>query len=246
MLTGLLHANDPETRTGPRGCAERERESGASARVRLPDDPLSAARGPEALAPGTARADRHVARDRRPRLRGGCAGRLVPLLPPVGGRGRGEDAGGEARGTPARRAAPRPAGGRANRRLRPSQGRRAERVGALGHADARPGRPQHRLDLAPLVPARHAGGDPVPGTDAVLRQDQRRLLLLPDAGLAEHGQGAHRRPDQLPHHGELPRFPSDRRSPGRRLDRRRSALLQQPRRRRTATRRSTSSRATSS
>ena len=230
MLTGLLHANDPETRTGPRGCAERERESRAAARARLPDDPLSTARGREALAPGTGRADRHVARDRGPRLRGGRAGRLVPLLPPVGGRGRGEDAGGEARGTPARRAAPRPAGGRADRRLRPPQGRRAERVGALGHAHARPGRPQHQLDLAPLVPARPEGGDPVPGTDAVLRQDQRRLLLLSDAGLAEHGQGAHRRPDQLPHHGELPRFPSDRRSPGRRLDRRRSALLQQPRR----------------
>ena len=163
-------------------------------------------------------------------VRGGCAGRRVPLLPPVGRGGRGEDAGSEARGTPARRAAARPAGRRADHRLRPPQGGRAERVGALGHAHARPGRPEHRLDLAALVPARHASRDPVPGADAVLRQDQRRLLLLPVAGLAEHGQVAHRHPDQLPHHGELPRLPSDRRPPRRRLDRRRSALLQQPRR----------------
>ena len=69
-----------------------------------------------------------------------------------------------------------------------------------------------------------------PRADAVLRQDQRRLRQLRPAGLAPDGQGAHRRPDQLPHHGQLPRLPSDRGSPRWRVDRRRPALLQRSRR----------------
>ena len=89
----------------------------------------------------------------------------------------------------ARRRAPGPAGGRARDRLRPPQGRTG-RTRALGHAHARPRRPGHRLDLAPLVPARHARRDPLPWPDAVLRQDQRRLRELRAAGLAADGQGA--------------------------------------------------------
>ena len=73
----------------------------------------------------------------------------------------------------ARRRAPRPAGGRARDRLRRAQGRGHER--ALGHAHARSRRPVDGLDLAALVPARHARRDPLPRPDAVLRQDQRRL-----------------------------------------------------------------------
>ena len=99
---------------------------------------------------------------------------------------------------------------------------------SLGHADARPRGSVHRLDLAPLVPARHERGDPLPGTHAVLRQDQRRVRDLRPAGLAPDRARAHRRPDQLPDHGQLPRLPADRRPARRRVDRRRPALLQRP------------------
>ena len=71
----------------------------------------------------------------------------------------------------ARCGAPRPTRRRARHRLRPSQGRRGERVRALGHADARARRPVYGLDLPPVVPTGHAGRDPLSGQAAVLRQD---------------------------------------------------------------------------
>ena len=173
------------------------------------------------------RADRHVARDRVPRRRDRDRWRRVPLLPRVGRRGRGEDARGPQGGAPARRRAPGPARGRARHRLRRAQGRGHQRP--LRHAHARARRPIDRLDLAALVPTRHARRDPLPGPDAVHGQDQRGVRDLRPAGLAPDRESPDGRPDQLPHHGELPRLPADRRPPRRCVDRRRPALLQRPR-----------------
>ena len=90
--------------------------------------------------------------------------------------------------------------------------------------------PRREDDLAPLVPARPAGRDPLPGQGAVHGQDQRRLRLLRRAGDAPDGAQAHRRAGQLPDHRQLPRLPAARRQARRRLDGRRPPLLQRPRR----------------
>ena len=195
--------------------------------------PVTLYRQPERSSRSRAGARRHgrdVARHRLSRRRNRDGRWRVPLLPRVRRCGGREDARGQAGGPPARRRPSRAAGGRARDRLRPPQGGRSEHVGPLRHAHARPGRPVHGLDLAPLVPARHARRDPLSGTHAVLRQDQRRVLVLRPAGVAPDRSSAHRRPDQLPHHRQLPRLPADRRPPRRGLDRRRPAVLQRPRR----------------
>ena len=106
-----------------------------------------------------------------------------------------------------------------------------ERLWPLRHADARPRRPGDRLDLAALVPARPARGDPLPGT--ARRSSTRstpRTRPAARRARSQTVQRAHRHPDQLPHHGQLPRLPADRRPARRRLDRRRPPLLQRPQR----------------
>ena len=171
-----------------------------------------------------------MARHRVPRRRDRHCGRRIPLLPRVRRGRRGQDARGSTRRAAARRGPSGPARRRARDRLRPSQGGRPERVRPLRHAHARARRPVVRLDLAAVLPARHARGDPLSGQDAVLRQDQRRLLVLRPSGLAADRSGVDRRADQLPHDRELPGLPADRRSARGRVDRRRPSLLQRPRR----------------
>ena len=55
------------------------------------------------------------------------------------------------------------------------------------------------------------GRDPLPGRHAVHGKINAGVRRLRRAGRAPDGEGAHRPPDQLPDHGQLPRLPADRR-----------------------------------
>ena len=225
-----LYANDFEERSGARGAAD------GNGRAVLPPGaatPMSVYRQPPRAPSFPARAhgsDRALARCRVPRRRRRRRRRRVPLLPRVGGRGRGEDSRGQEGGTIPAGSPARPAGGRARHRLRPPQDGRRGRAVALGHADARARGSRHRVDLADVVPARPPGRDPLPRPAAVHRQDRARVHGVRAAGLAEHGQEPHGAPDQLPDHRQLPGLPPDRRPARRRLDGRRPPLLQRPQR----------------
>ena len=111
-----------------------------------------------------------------------------------------------------------------------SQGGRAERAGALGHAHARARGSVDRLDLAPLVPARHARRDPLPGRTPFFDKINAAYATCGPQGSLQTVRALTGRPDQLPDHRQLPRLPADRRPARRRVDRRRPALLQRSRR----------------
>ena len=70
----------------------------------------------------------------------------------------------------------------------------------------------------------------MPRSDAVLREDRPRVLVLRSPGVSGHGEDADGHSRELPDHDQLPRLPPDRRQARRRVDRRRSPLLQRPRR----------------
>ena len=224
------HANDSEARSGARRARTTETELPFSLPARRRPSPSTGSRRRRAARAWASSVGRGVAGSRvaRARVRG-RRGRLS-LLPRACRGDRGEHTCSQARRAEACRAVAGTARRRAGHRLRPSDLGRQGRALALGHDDARPRRSGDRLDLAALVPARHAGRDPLPWRHAVLRQDQLRVSGMRAAGLASDREGADRARGQLLDHGQLPRFPRDRGQARRRVDRRRPPLFQRSRR----------------
>ena len=166
-------------------------------------------------------------------------GRRVSLLPPVGRDRSCAHAGGRACREDARHPGRASGRDRAHHRLRPPARRRVEPAVALRHDHARARRSGHEVDFAALVPARPRRADLLPahedGQHRLRRVEWRPhqlgvLTLRPDRH-RPHREAPHRSPDQLPDHGELPRVQGSGRQARRRVDGRRSALLQQEHRR---------------